>query len=313
MPLAGVILPTHQELSESEPGRFPQWLPPDELLEEAKHWSPKESPWNYELLNAMLEGLQERDYISSTFLVSGCGRGHVLERKEPYIALAEDFYAAFRGTQIHLWLEEAARPGSVAEARFFTTINGTEVSCSPDLITAQGIWDYKTTENPPMYYPWKNHKRQVQLNRYIINHAEKWTKENIPFTMPFNPRTTEFEHLTLVYIGPKGPKPMVLEKKQPFINPKGKEIMKNQPFVAPDNEVEEWLMPLLDMYLLALDSYPVWPKGLEDMWIPDTSGNAKVYPFGGAPGWRCPGPPLCHLPGCLGKRYPDGLMWPKGL
>jgi hypothetical protein len=49
---------------------------------------------------------------------------------------------------------------------------------------------------------------------------------------------------------------------------------------------------------MGLEAYPEWPAGLEDM--PGFEGPA---------GWACPGKPLCSLPNCLAKRYPNGLVW----
>jgi hypothetical protein len=68
-------------------------------------------------------------------------------------------------------------------------------------------------------------------------------------------------------------------------------------------------VPLVEMFNLALDAFPKWPKGLETMGIPDTSGKKIVYPFGGGQEWRCPGRPYCVLPNCTASRYPHALMW----
>lgn len=322
MPLVGVILPTHDELAAHEPGRWPKWLPPEELLELSKTWGPKDSPYNYELLDAAIGDIYESDSISPTYLLNACPRSAIIQRKMPYIALADSFFAMVRGSMVHQTLEQHARPGSLAEVKFHATVEGTEVRAIPDLITPEvggvyGLWDWKVSDNPPMYYPYKSNRRQVELNRYITNRAEKWLHKvegchgaNCwePFDIPVNPRTLEFAHLTLMYLGPKGPKPMTIEKKQPFVTPKGKEIMKNQPYVATDSEVEEWLLPLLDIFKIAEEAFPEWPEGLERMSIRDTSGG-KVFPFGGGPTWRCPGAPICNLPACAAKRYPDGLYW----
>lgn len=313
MPLAGVILPTHEELSESEPGRYPKWLPPEDLLELATTWGPKDSPWNYELLHAAIGELYESTSISPTFLLGGCARSKIIERKEPYIALADDFYAMVRGSMIHQTLEHSARPGSIAEVKFITHVGDIEVRAIPDLVEPTGIWDWKISDNPPAFYPYKGHKRQVEMNRYVLNHAENWEKgwgdeKHVP-DLAFDPRTAEFQHLTLMYLGPKWPKPMTIEKKQEFINPKGKTVEKKLPYVATDEEVEEWMLPLIDIYKLALDAYPHWPKGLENMGVKDTSGSKKIFPFGGGPGWGCSGKPICNLPNCAAKRYPNGLMW----
>lgn len=312
MPAVGVVLPTHKELMDSEPGRLPKWLPTQDLLDLAATWGPKDSPWTYEMLHAVFSEQYNSTSISPTFLLGGDPRAKVIERKKEYIVTADDFYMMYRGTMVHQALELAARPNSIAEVKFFADVNGTEVRAIPDLIT-DGIWDYKVTDNPPLYYPYKSHRRQVEANRFIVNNALKWEKHGEPYEVPFDVRRAEFEHLTLVYLGPKGPKPMTIEKKQPFTTPKGRVTEKNQPYVASDEEVLEWLEPLIEMFNIALDAFPKWPKGLEKMSIPDTSGSKRVFPFGGAPEWRCQGKPFCNLPTCTAKRYPAGLMWdPEG-
>lgn len=320
MPLAGVILPTHAELASAEPGRYPKWLPVPELLDEAQTWGPKESPWPYELLVQAFpledDGTTyQSTSISPTFLLNACPRSAIIERNMDYIGLADDFWARVRGSLVHNSLELKARPNSVAEVKFFAEVGGVEVRAIPDLITLDdgGLWDYKFSDNPPMYYPYKSNRRQVELNRYIVNHATNWTYHGDPIDLPFNPREFRFHHLTLNYLGPKGPKPMTIEKKQPFITPKGRKTEKNQPYVSTDAEVEEWLEPLLEIFEIATDAFPKWPKGLEKMHILDTDGKSKIYPFGGGADWRCPGKPICNLPACTAKRYPDGLMWESAL
>jgi hypothetical protein len=74
-------------------------------------------------------------------------------------------------------------------------------------------------------------------------------------------------------------------------------VKRKMPFVMSDDEVEETLlMPRITAMARALESFPEWPEGAEEVW-------------GGEPGWKCPGPPLCYLPNCLAKRYPNGLVW----
>jgi hypothetical protein len=308
MPLVGLVDPTHNERKADEQGRLPNWFPLDVFQEQFRTASPKYSPWTWEVVDSALAQWQERDYISTTMLVGGCARTKVLERKEDFILDIDSLWAAFKGTMVHRTLEFSARPGSLAEARFYTKfyvggVGDVEVSCSPDLVTQNpnAVVDYKAPSDDrsiPMYgYPWKSHVDQLQYNRYIVNHSEKW---DLPegVELPFNPRTLQFEHLYIVYLGSRGPKVIECQKAIPWEYKNGNTGTRKVPDVWSDDTVEDDLVPRLRAMLRALDSYPVWPEGLED-----------EPGFEGPPGWRCPGRPWCKLPDCLAKRYPDGLIW----
>lgn len=299
--LVGIIDPSHSERQKDKWGRYPAWTSVDDLLKQAEVASPKWSNWLYELMAVVIGAHQERDYLSVTALTGGCMRSNILERKEDYIASLDGAYAALRGTMVHRTLELAARQGSLAEWRFWTTVDGQEISCSPDLVTYDSIVDWKTTENPPTFgYMWNGHKLQLQFNRFIFNHAEKWEDaEGVPdrTDIPLDPHHTRIQHLVIEYLGPKGPKLIETQKTQKGQN--GGRSYK-VPDVWTDDEVLAELRPRMEAWQLAMDAYPAWPDGLE------------TYPgWDGPPGWKCIGPPLCYLPNCLGKRYPDGLVWPS--
>ena len=308
MGLVGIVDPTHEERKADTPGRLPRWFPVDELLDRFLTAPPKYSPWTWELVQAALEEWQTRDYISTTMLVGGCARSKVLERKEDFVLALDDLYASLAGTMTHRTLEYTARPGSLAEARFFTEVmvpkaGPVEVSCSPDLITVNpnAVVDYKKPADDrgiPVYgYVWDSHELQLQLNRYIVNHATKWNlKPGSELT--FNPRELVFEHLYIVYLGSRWPKVIELQKSIERTFKNGREGKLKVPDVWDDNAVVDVLVPRLTGMVKALSAYPEWPEGLEE------------YPgFEGEPGWRCPGKPWCKLPDCLAKRYPNGLVW----
>lgn len=307
MPLVGLVDPSHDERAADEPGRLPEWLTVDEVLERALTGDPKWSPWPYEMIRAGVDAHQERDYISVTMLTGGCARGKVLERREDYVGTVDEMYASLRGTQIHRTLEHASRPNAVAEWRFFTSVElgsrPIELSCSPDVVIYEGetgIWDWKTTENPPTFgYPWKNHDRQLQYNRWLVNHASSWVDaEEVNDDLPFNPWDIRFRHLAIVYLGPKGPKVIEVTKTQEVKTPRGATVKRKMPFVWDDDDVMADMMPRLEGMVMALDAYPDFPEDL------------NTYPgFEGPEGWGCPGKPWCNLPNCLAKRYPDGLSW----
>jgi hypothetical protein len=308
MPLLGLVDPSHKEKRADRPGRPPRWLPPDELLSVAARSGPGWSSWPFELINAAVESVQDRDYISTTMVTGACARSAVIERREPFIETLDRLYAPLRGTLNHRTLEYAARPNSLAEARFFTTIKVPglreviEFSCSPDIITwhPDGLGDFKVTESPPDYSPWPNHKAQVNLNAYVVRRAERWTRNGEPFDLPFNPREWSPEELYLVYLGPKGPKVLTVTRSvEVDAKTTGGKKSARVPDIWDDETTEDYLLPRLKAMAQALASYPVWPFGTAG----DTPG------FEGPTEWACPGYPWCKLPLCLAKRYPNGLSW----
>lgn len=313
MPLIGLIDPSHDERAADEQGRPPNWFTVDELMDKLLNNGPKWSNWTYEMAQAVMAEWQERDYISTTMLTGGCPRGTVLERKMDFIYSLDLMYKSARGTQVHRTLENSARAGAVAEARFKTTVyiphyGDVEFSCSPDLVRyndPSGLDDYKVSDPPSFDYPRKKHSDQLQLNRWVVNHAESWTLNGAPFDIPFNPREWQAETLAVIYLGQDYPKTILVEKTQEVPSPNyakngGKMVKRRMPYVMSDEDVEEnLLMPRLTNMVHALESFPDWPQGLEH---PKTG-------WGGEPGWKCPGPPLCWLPNCLAKRWPHGLVW----
>lgn len=293
MPMVGVVDPSYTERRRDEPGRNPNWYPLQEVRERALDGGPGWSPWVPELVEAALGNHQERDYISTTALLTKCPRSLVLERKEAYIGVLDSMYASLRGTLIHAMLESSARTPSMVECRFFADIDGTTVSGSPDLVTEHEIYDYKMTENPPQWSdPWPDHRLQGQYNRWLVNHCDRWEGDE----NGLDPHNLDIRHLVVVYLGPKGPKPIEVRiaKEVTFAN--GNTGTRKKPDIWSDDQVMDHLMPRLQALRCALDVYPDWPEGVESLW-------------GGPEGWACPGKPWCPLPDCLAKRYPAGLVW----
>jgi hypothetical protein len=299
MPIVGIVDPSYAEYDSDIEGRWPRWETQEDILHIASAADPDWSPWPYETLAAAFDTLQDRGKRISTTALLGCTRGEIIGRCEPYIATVDSLYAALQGTMVHRTLELAQRPHAVAEWRFFTTLrNGVEISCSPDLVTPNSILDWKRTDNPPSFSPWRKHTIQVQANRYIVNHATKWEcdKDNPVQELPWDPHSLAFEHCALVYLTPK--KPIVMEtlKSMEVTTPTGKTVKRKMPYVWTDEEVEAEILDKAAMFQYAMESYPHWPAGAEDVW-------------GGEAGWKCPGPPLCYLPNCLAKRWPNALYW----
>jgi hypothetical protein len=301
MPLIGFVDASHTGRRYLEPGNYPRWYSVEETLERARVAGPRESAWPFELVRAALDAHQDRDYFSTTMFTGACKRGTVVERLCEFILALDDQYAALRGTLLHKVLEDDARAGGVAEVRFFTGVGDDEVSCTPDLLTDDTVWDWKMTENPPTYdYPWPNHCRQLQYNRFIVNNATKWEKDGQPYDLHINPWEWNFEHLVAVYIGPKWPKVLEVTESQqvPNIGDPTRTHAKRMPSVWPDEVVYKKLSTDLEAMNAALRSFPEWPAGLEE-----------YEGWNGPPSFKCPGVPLCFLPNCLAKRWPDQLVW----
>lgn len=195
----------------------------------------------YELLRAMLNEVQDRGKrISATTVLSGkCLRSEVMKRTRPYTDDPAKLYASFRGTMFHGRLEQTAHPESIAEARFHKHLDGLGwFSGSPDLLDpVRGyLYDYKFTgENPKFEYPWKDHREQMQVNRWLIDTCDyvelpTTPKEVFPLTeagaqalgMGFDPeaatldakrfRPFDWQALVVVYMDDKGPKPIACTK-----------------------------------------------------------------------------------------------------
>ncbi len=314
--LVGVIDPSHKAGREDfgKPGVLPPWLTTADAIAAAEA-DPKWGPYTPELLTAMVEGYQNRgDMISVSALVAACPRAEVIKRKEDYVEELRDLYVPFRGTMVHRTLEQVApRIGreSIAEARFFTAVDGVEFSCSPDLLTKDTLYDYKVTETPPVYdYPYVHHKEQVEFNAFVVRNSTHFqlpdggkvdyrvdAAQALGSALSFDPREFPAQHVVLVYMGPKFPKVLEVERTEQVFNKKtGKFGKAKMPFVWPDALVLKVLRPRLEAFSHALQVYPEWPDGAENVW-------------GGEPGWLCPGPPLCRLPNCLARRWPNRLVW----
>lgn len=306
MPLIGVVDPSHKEMARDSLGRMPEWLPLDAAVAAAEATGTKWSPWTYELMAAMFGEYQDRQSrISASSLVDHCARADVIKRKADYVEDLESLYVPFRGTMIHRTLELYGHTEAIVEHRFFTDVAGETISCSPDHLSRTTLTDYKVTETPPQYNnPWRNHTEQVQFNAFICRNATRWRRSGDSLdgdedfsSLPFDPRESPASKLVVMYLAPKWPKALLVEKTTDYFDfKKGKEVRGKQPFVMSDDQVLDVLVPRVEMFRKGLEAYPEWPDGAEKVW-------------GGDPGWRCPGYPLCRLPNCLAKRWPNRLTW----
>lgn len=315
MPLIGVTSPSHTELKVAMDGRLPNWYTVDELLQLSRTKGPTWSDWPYELIYAAVgEEREPSDRVSVTMMLA-CPRSAVIQKKEPYIGDIRSLYRAVRGTMIHRTLEKKVRPGAISEKHFLTELNGVELSCIVDLITAEGdLYDYKVVEKIPNWgYPYRSQTLQLMFNAFIVRHAkrmkdydtgEEWTGEALKQLVP------DIRSTSIVYLGPDGPKTMPIKKKQEVTTPRGRIVERLMPYVWNDVEVledhkqngrmEARLESRVAAMRLALDSYPDFPPQLAEAWGGDP-----------ADGWKCPGKPWCSLPDCEAKRFPNGLVWDK--
>jgi hypothetical protein len=319
VPLIGIVDPSHNaEKSFGSVGQLPRWVTLDEALENVSRGI-KWAPWTYELMSAIFAEHQERgDLITASALVAADPRAEVMKRKEDYVEHLKNLYIPFRGTMVHRTMEYHSHGSAIAEARFYTTIDGITVSCSPDLLTEDTLFDYKVTEVPPMYqYPYVHHKEQVELNAFIARHAESWDLPDGVSELPFDPRQHPVEHVALVYMGPKYVKVLEVEKKEELFDPK-KGAFKSAyvPFVWPDRLVLSVFRPRIHIFQNALRDYPGWPEPWVDVEnIDKKTGEPRVWTaeevWGGEKGYECPGEPLCMLPSCIARRKRTRLVWPK--
>lgn len=174
--------------------------------------------FTYELLSSMFAQVQDREArVSTTTLTSKCLRSEYLKRAEDYFENPEKMYPSFRGTMYHGQLEQHARNGSIAEARFHVDIPGLgHLSGSPDLLDVQEgiLYDYKSTkENPRFNYPWGDHGDQCNVNRWLVDNADyvEWDGDTYS---PEAFRPVEWQALVLVYLDTMGPKPLEVTRSE---------------------------------------------------------------------------------------------------
>jgi hypothetical protein len=261
--------------------------------------------------------------MSTTALTAACPRAAVIERLEDYIGTLDGLYPALRGTMVHRTLENYARLGAIAEARFYTTIDGIEISGSPDLVTTDTVYDYKVpaeaTGIPSFGYPFRHQTEQLMMNAFILRHAEKWDLPPNLTALPFDPREEQCEHAVIVYIGPKGPKVIEYQVSQEFVTPGGVTKKAKRPYIWSDSEVLDGydqedkklggFRAKLHLMYNAFESYPDWPDPWTDVDTDRTFTFEQV--FGGDATWLCPGPPICNLPSCVARTRPGHYVWDR--
>lgn len=181
-------------------------------------------PFTYELLASMYATVQDRgDRLSTTALTGKCWRSEYLQRTEDYEVEPQDLYAAFRGTMFHGQLEKHVKGGSISEARYIADLEGLgPVSGSPDLVdpVVGELYDYKFSKEVPRYnYPWKDHIEQVNINRWLVDHAHTVEYGGVKYDLSSESVRRRFvpvdwRALILVYMDDKGPKPLPVTRSE---------------------------------------------------------------------------------------------------
>lgn len=283
---------------------LPRWYTAQDLLNALASNTLGESHWTYEMAAAVMQGVQERgDMISTTAITGMCPRAEIIKRREDYVGDLNELYSALRGTLMHRTLELASPPGgAIAEVRFFTTVDGIEISGAPDMFTPTYLVDYKVPADQgkiPMQYLYTSQVEQLMLNAFIVRNAERWDPADAP--LAFDPREAKIETVGIVFIGPQRPKVMVFKKSVPVTTLAGKSKNVRLPYVWTDEEVLQAVRPRLHLLKNALESYPEWPEQYED---PESGVRWRAEEiWGGVAGsWRCPGWPSCKFATCLAKR-----------
>lgn len=234
--------------------------------------------FTYELLAALLAEQQERgDRISTTYLLSKCPRGEFLQRTRDYSVKPGALWAAFRGTMLHGRLENHAHPRNIAEARYYVELDGLgELSGSPDLVDpVLGILDdYKTCgpgKAPRFGGPWDEHVAQVQINRWLVDHAykveydgEEYWLDDPKYRWRFVP--PNWLKLRIIYLDvDKGPQIMDCTKSIQVPAKKGGTKAMRVPDIWDDDRVRELVRSLYAERVLthSTDEVPAIPPGFE--------------------------------------------------
>lgn len=225
--------------------------------------------WTYELLSALLATQQDRgDRISTTTLTSKCRRSEYLKRTTDYTDEANKLWASFRGTMFHGQLEWHAHPANIAEARYHVELEGLgPLSGSPDLVAVPAgvLYDYKNTKEVPRFdYAWPDHIAQVNVNRWLVDHAHRVEFQGEEFDLADPVNRTRFvpfawDSLVLVYMDDKGPKPITVTRSEEVIGKNGRPKKVRVPDLWSDERCEDYIRR----------KYAAWKDSFESGVVPD--------------------------------------------
>lgn len=243
-------------------------IPTAEALEQAADREKGCGGYTYELLAWLADCQQDRgNRISTTTLTTKCLRSEALKRTMPYFEKPKGLWAAARGTFFHGVLEVHAHPRAIAEARYWTTWEGDPLSGSPDLVDppAGYLSDYKNAKDMPMFYPWKGHIEQLQVNRWLVDHADRVEYQGDEFNLTDPAIRSRFvparwDRLEVVYMDEKGSKPMTIKKTEQAATKVGGVKNVKVPDIWTDDRVENDLIgPRYEAAKKALNGdVPLW-------------------------------------------------------
>lgn len=236
--------------------------------------------YTYEVLNAMYGASQDRgDNISTTAVITSCMRSEVLRRKTDYTEHPDDMWAAFKGTLTHAVLERNIAPGDWGEVRVWAPVPGYEgrfISCRPDLVSPKHgiLWDYKTAKRIPQWgHVWGDQEAQLQVNRWIIDHAvhvgDEFGVKEIGNQVILDNRPEEWTSLRIVYITDETMDVHEVTQSIDVPNKSGDGTHKKRvPDIWSDEEVLDFMLPRYEELMYALQSYPEYipaiPQDIEE-------------------------------------------------
>jgi hypothetical protein len=186
----------------------PQVSTVEELLALAR-----QNPWfpmPYPMLRSMLEVEARPEGISVTnLLLNDCLRCSILEDNVSYTQDLAGLWRAWKGSMYHMVMANYGDEEAIRETRFWAKVPGMDASIhgKPDLILPKHgtLIDLKTTRHVPMWDKvWDDHNQQLQMYRWLVNHAADAEDEAL--------RKLKFKSLGIWYVDDEHIKPLEVRK-----------------------------------------------------------------------------------------------------
>lgn len=215
-------------------------------------------PVPYPALRSMLEQEYRPDGISITNVIGASGKGclrcAVLERYVDYTESLSAMHKRWKGSMYHYVLETFGYDDeATAEVRFWADLPGGlgEIHGKPDLLYMNKVLDLKTTQSVPRWDKvWDDHNLQLQLYRWLVNHATRWDHDDQTVDdlgSLADVVSTEFDGLGIWYVDDEGWKPLEVRRSYQVetTSKSAKSATKTVkgPDVWSDAAVEEFLVP----------------------------------------------------------------------
>jgi PD-(D/E)XK nuclease superfamily len=233
--------------------------------------------FTYPILKSMYDGDQSVSRgtgISVTTLKESCLRSAVLSAKLPYAEDPRDMYARWFGTGAHAMVEPHMPPGCYGEVRFWMWWGDELVSGKPDLVDREHglIYDYKTAKELPRYgQPWPDHAIQLQLYRYLIDHAVGVGDDPNPDTWadPSDFQPPDWEVLYVTYLAKEGTVTLPVTRSEEWVKKDGTPAARKRrvPDIWTDEQVEAYVAPRMEQLVAGfeLGQVPPVPIGWENL------------------------------------------------